>query len=65
MTMEHAEWRWELVRDLWNELELEDVLARIWPLQKQWQLDLLSRRMRAMDEIFEDYEIEQLMGEEG
>jgi hypothetical protein len=48
--------QWSLIRDLWNELQLDDVLTRDWPREKRWQLDLLFSRMRRMDQIFEEYE---------
>jgi hypothetical protein len=63
MTTGDAEYRWNLIRDLWNQLELNDVLARDWPIDKRWQLDLLFTRMRAMDEMVEDYAFKQLMDE--
>jgi hypothetical protein len=64
MTMGDAIWQWELIRDLWNELELEDVLGRDWPPQRRWQLDLLARRMRTLDEMFRDYEFARIAVEE-
>jgi hypothetical protein len=58
-----ASYQWELIRDLWNQLGLDDRLMRDWPIEKRWQLDLLFRRMRALDELFEEYEDVLLMKE--
>jgi hypothetical protein len=41
---------WDLIYDLWNELDLEHVLAEIWPVECRWQLDLLAGRIERMDE---------------
>jgi hypothetical protein len=48
--------QWNLIRGLWHELELDDVLKRDWPANQRWKLDLLVSRMRRMDEILEEYE---------
>jgi hypothetical protein len=61
--MPDAAYQWELIRDLWDHLALDDRLARDWPIAKRWQLDLLFRRMRVMDELFEEYEDAQLLEE--
>jgi hypothetical protein len=63
MTIDDAECQWDLIRDLWNQLDLDDVLARDWPIEKRWQVDLLLNRMRAMDEMFDEYAYEQLLNE--
>jgi hypothetical protein len=61
--MPDAAYQWALIRDLWNQLGLDDCLARDWPAEKRWQLDLLFRRLRALDKLFEEYEDAQLMKE--
>jgi len=59
LTIYDAVRQWDLIRDLWNQLEVDDVLARDWPIEKRWQLDSLLSRIRAMDEMFEEYDFEQ------
>jgi hypothetical protein len=54
MTIYDVTSQWDLICDLWNQLELDDVLLRDWPIEKRWQLDLLFTRMRAMDQMFEE-----------
>jgi hypothetical protein len=54
--IDDLEEQWSLIRGLWDELQLDDVLTRDWPRERRWQLDLLQRRMRRMDEILEEYE---------
>jgi hypothetical protein len=41
---------WGLIYDLWNEFDLEHVLAEIWPVERRWQLDLLAARIERMEE---------------
>jgi hypothetical protein len=63
---------WESIRDLWDQLELDDRLARDWPREKRWLLDRLFDRMRALDRLFEEHEaaavwaeLEEVLGEGG
>jgi hypothetical protein len=54
---DRAREQWELIREVWNELELEDVLARDWARDKRWLLDRLLDRMRALDRFYEEHEL--------
>jgi len=59
MTIYDVVRQWDSICDLWGQLELDDVLARDWPIEKRWQLDLLFSRMRAMDQMFEESAFEE------
>jgi hypothetical protein len=41
---------WDHIYTLWDELDLEYVLAAIWPVEKRWQIDALMQRIEAMDD---------------
>jgi hypothetical protein len=64
---DHAKGQWEEIRDLWNQLELDDRLGRDWPLPKRWLLDMLLSRMRALDRFYEEHEVDAILAalEEG
>jgi hypothetical protein len=55
VTIDDAQQQWDLIRDLWDALGLDDQLRRDWPPAQHWQLDLLRRRLRRTNEIFEEY----------
>jgi hypothetical protein len=52
MMNDDPEDQWELVCSLWDELDVERILAEQIPLHQRWQLDRLVEHMRRMDEIF-------------
>jgi hypothetical protein len=52
---------WDLIYDLWNELDLEHVLAEIWPVERRWQLDLLAARIERMDEAVTEMALDRLL----
>jgi hypothetical protein len=52
--MNDPEMQWALIRALWDELDIEHILAGLMPLGRRWQLDLLVRRVRHMDQIFDE-----------
>jgi hypothetical protein len=46
--------QWGLVTQLWDELDVEHILAEHIPLERRWQLDRLVERIRRLDEILKE-----------
>jgi hypothetical protein len=47
--------QWELIHDLWDQLDIGRIVAEHIPLDRRWQLDRLIERVRHMDEICDEY----------
>jgi hypothetical protein len=52
---------WDLVYDSWVSLDLERILAETWPLERRWQLDLLSARIERMEEAVTELAFQRLV----
>jgi hypothetical protein len=63
LTIGEIEPRWHLVRSLWDELDIEHLLAQQWLSARRWQLDLFGHPIRAMDEMYEEPAWAKLMNE--
>jgi hypothetical protein len=50
-----------LIYDLWDSLDLEHVLAEIWPVERRWQLDLLAARIERMEEAVTEMAFDEMV----
>ena len=53
--------QWDLIRDLWHQIDVDYVLAQEWPLEYRYVLDLLIDRMLVMDRLSEAVDLELLL----